>query len=443
MDKSAMISQTPTYNLMVVLKESGLKADVLRAWERRYGLPHPQRTAGGHRLYSEYDIAIVKWLQGRQAEGLSISRAVKQWKDLVAAGQDPLAGVALAKTSSFLPASGENIELLRQKWLDGCLAFDSLQAEQALNQAFALYPVEQACDAILRQGLQIIGDQWYLGKISPQQEHFASALAVRRIETLITAAPQPTRAQTVLVGCPFGELHTFPALTLGLLLQRRGVKVVYLGADIPLGQMDAAILSIRPNLVVLAAQQLVTAASLASMALALRERGIPLAYGGLVFNHYPALRERIAGTFLGESLEAALEKIEQFILSSASIPLSIAVDTQYQAQARLFRQARPLLEHAMLVKMKKDGLQIAAIEDVNSFFGSNLVAALDLGNLALLGSELGWVKGLLTSRQIKADELLSYLAVYTDCIRVELGQEGAPITDWLDQYISRNDSLQQ
>ena len=84
------ISQSPAYNLKVVLKETGLKADVLRAWERRYNLPQPQRTPGGHRLYSEYDIEIVKWLRTRQAEGLSISRAVELWKETIAAGNDPL-----------------------------------------------------------------------------------------------------------------------------------------------------------------------------------------------------------------------------------------------------------------------------------------------------------------------------------------------------------------
>ncbi len=53
-----MLSTTPAYNLKVVLKETGLAADTLRAWERRYGLPMPQRTAGGHRLYSQRDIEI-------------------------------------------------------------------------------------------------------------------------------------------------------------------------------------------------------------------------------------------------------------------------------------------------------------------------------------------------------------------------------------------------
>jgi DNA-binding transcriptional MerR regulator len=436
-----MISQTPIYNLMVVLKETGLKADVLRVWERRYELPRPQRTAGGHRLYSEYDIAIVKWLKERQAEGLSISRAVKLWKDLVAAGQDPLEGVSFSRTSAPIPAIRANIELLRQNWLESCLAFDTLQAEEALNQAFALYPVEKVCDGILRQGLNFIGELWYLGKVSSQQEHFTSALAIRRIETLITAAPQPTRSQTVLVGCPLGETHTFPALLLSLFLQRMGLKIVYLGADIPIEQMDDAIVSIRPDLVVLAAQQLVTAASLASMAL--RARGVPLAYGGLIFNYVPALRKRIAATFLGESLDEAVNKIEQLVLSPAASPTAVGVDKSHLALARLFRRARPLIEHALSVKLQKDGLQIEKIEEVNSFFGDKLAAALDLGDLALVESELDWIKGLLTSRQITADKLLPYLTDYGHCLRAELGQEGAPITDWLNQYVSRNELSQQ
>ena len=65
-----MYSTTPAFNLKVVLKETGLAADTLRAWERRYGMPMPQRTPGGHRLYSERDIEVIKWLMARQSEGL-------------------------------------------------------------------------------------------------------------------------------------------------------------------------------------------------------------------------------------------------------------------------------------------------------------------------------------------------------------------------------------
>lgn len=85
------LSKTPTYNLKVVLQETDIKPDTLRAWERRYGLPEPERTQGKHRLYSDYDIAIIKWLISRQQEGMSISRAVQLWRNLEESGQDPLA----------------------------------------------------------------------------------------------------------------------------------------------------------------------------------------------------------------------------------------------------------------------------------------------------------------------------------------------------------------
>ena len=97
------ISDTPTFNLKVVLKETGIAADTLRAWERRYGLPMPDRTPGGHRLYSQHDIETVKWLMSKQSEGLSISRAVYLWNEIIASGQDPL-------PDSVFP--GENFSVL-------------------------------------------------------------------------------------------------------------------------------------------------------------------------------------------------------------------------------------------------------------------------------------------------------------------------------------------
>src|SRR5512147_1045703 len=122
-----MFSTTPAFNLKVVLKETGLAADTLRAWERRYGLPVPKRTAGGHRLYSQRDIETIKWLTKRQEEGLSISRAVDMWKEELASGTDPLAGSAsLASLSSVsMPvqyqAPDTTIDSLRARWLQACL----------------------------------------------------------------------------------------------------------------------------------------------------------------------------------------------------------------------------------------------------------------------------------------------------------------------------------
>ena len=81
-------NKTPAYNLKVVIQETGLKADTLRALVRRYGLPNPQRTAGGHRLYSQYDIEMIRWLMSRQEEGLRINLAIELWRKFEQAGRD-------------------------------------------------------------------------------------------------------------------------------------------------------------------------------------------------------------------------------------------------------------------------------------------------------------------------------------------------------------------
>src|SRR5574338_1215701 len=107
------ISQIPVYNLKAVLKETGIAADTLRAWERRYGLPKPQRTPGGHRLYSEHDIRLIKWLISKQAEGLSISRAVELWRDQSSAGRDPLSDKLAAGPSSSGALPVASLESLR------------------------------------------------------------------------------------------------------------------------------------------------------------------------------------------------------------------------------------------------------------------------------------------------------------------------------------------
>ncbi len=249
------ISNTPTFNLKVVLKETGIAADTLRAWERRYGLPMPERTPGGHRLYSQHDIEIVKWLMAKQSEGLSISHAVDLWNELSASGQDPLP----APIEQTISIPSANLGAVRQAWLEACLDFNESAAEQVLNQAFALYPFETVCVEVLQHGLHEIGEMWYHAKSTVQQEHFTSALAQRRLDALIAAAAPPTRPQTILIGCTVNEQHTFTPLLFTLLLRRRGLKVVYLGANVPIQRFNETLQTIKPNLIILSAQQLQTA----------------------------------------------------------------------------------------------------------------------------------------------------------------------------------------
>ncbi len=425
-----MVSKNPTYNLKVVLQETGIKADTLRAWERRYGLPEPDRTGGGHRLYSEYDIEAIKWLLARQAEGLSISRAVTLWRSLEGEGKNPLDELAYSGAAP-VAVGGENLAELRKSWLQACQAFDEKTAERVLSQSFALHPAETVVVEVLQKGLSEIGQGWYRGAVTVQQEHFASALALRRLDAMIAAAPPPTRKGRILVACPPGEDHTFAPLLITLFLRHRGWDVVYLGANVPLAQMADTIQQVRPRLIVMTAMQLRSAAALGEMARFLEAEKTPLAYGGLIFNRTPDLRERIPGVFLGESLIGAVDKVEEIMQRGSAEVAGKTVTRDIRAAYDHYQQRKASIEAGVWQRLEQMGFDAQHMATANVHLSHDIQAALALGDMDYLGPEIDWINAYLAHQNIPPQALQVYLAAYRDAVEAELNGAGKPILKWL------------
>ncbi|UCC87323.1 MAG: MerR family transcriptional regulator [Anaerolineales bacterium] len=438
----SVIDQTPTFNLKAVLKETGLKPDTLRAWERRYGLPQPQRSAGGHRLYSQHDIEIIKWLIFRQQEGMSISRAVDLWHSLESEGEDPLQMSQFARPEPEAAVvsllAGDTIVEQRRQWVSACLAFDERWAEGVLAQAFALYPVETVCLEVLQKGLSEMGEGWYQGQITAQQEHFASELSVRRIEALLATTPRPTRAERILVGCPPHEEHVFSSLLLTLFLRRRGWDILYLGANVPLERLEATIAATQPQLVILAAQQLRTAATLLKMAQVLQEHNIPLAFGGMVFNLLPALRSLIPGYFLGERLDLAHQVVEQMLSSPPELPPVRPASKVHQQALAHYRERQAQIGTELWHMMGPTDIDHDYLEFANTHLSLNIMAALALEDLDLLSVDLEWLKGLLRHYRLPDELLRRYLRAYYQAAQQHLDERGAPIVAYLARLSGTN-----
>lgn len=432
-------SKTPTYNLKVVIQETGLKPDTLRAWERRYGLPNPQRTSGGHRLYSLYDIEMIKWLIARQNEGLRINRAVQLWRSFEEAGQDPLKAMLSPEqpqqTATSMVLSGVTLNEIRENWVAACLAFDEASAENLLAQAFARYPLETVCMEVLQKGLSEIGQLWYTGEGTVQQEHFASALAVRRLNALLAAAPPPSRRGKIMTACPPGENHVFPLLMITLFLRLRGWDVVYLGANVPLNKLHEAVQTSKPDMVISTAQQLYTAANLFEVAKFLHAEKVPFAYGGLIFNLLPDLKDRIPGYFLGESLDGIVQTIEHILISSPEIPNELTVPDEYQQAAAHFKEHQPIIAAKMWEQFQRNGMKEYHLEIANDFLGQNIQAGLNLGDMNFLEHEIDWLAGLLPTRDLPRELLSKYLTLYKQAVETNLDERGQPIVDWLNNII--------
>jgi DNA-binding transcriptional MerR regulator/methylmalonyl-CoA mutase cobalamin-binding subunit len=428
------------FNLKAVVQRTGIKPDTLRAWERRYGLPTPQRSSGGHRLYSQGDVDTIKWLTARQEEGLSIKRAVELWHVIQSEGRDPLqAAVPIPE----LHPVGRTLSELRGQWIEACLEYDELRTQQVVNQAFALYSPETVVVELLQRAITQVGDGWYQGTVTVQQEHFCSGLVTRRLEALVMAAPPPSRAGRILVVCPPQEQHVIGVLLLTYLLRRRGWEVVYLGANVPIERLESMTAVTEPQLIISAAQQLHTAATLMEMAKLLQTLGVPLAYGGLVFNQLPALRLRITGHFLGEQLDAAPGVVESLMTVAQPLPAAEPIPEQYQRARRHFQQRQSLIGAHVLQSLSSAGYAHNHIALANRELGTNISAALALGDMDYLGADIEWVTGLLRNHQLPSEAFFEYLDVYHQAVVEKLDDSGQPITDWLGKLVGGQMPVEQ
>jgi methanogenic corrinoid protein MtbC1 len=440
-ERSKPMKTTPAFNLNVVIRETGIKPDTLRAWERRYGLPQPARSEGGHRLYSERDIGTVHWLIERLEEGLRIKQAVDLWKDLESSGQDPLL-IKPTKPQPYLADGGlirESPSLMdmRNEWVNACMNFDEASAESITNYGFALYPLLTVCFDLLLGGLADIGEAWYKGVASVQQEHFATSLVTRRLNALITASPPPTRTGTILVACSPGDDHTIPALMLTLMFRQQGWRVVYLGANVPKLQFKETIQAVKPVITILTAQHLIAAASLLDLAEYLTQKGLRVAFGGLIFNRNPELTSKIPGYFLGDQLRNAPQKLGEILSVTSPIPETTQRSEVYSSVLELFNEVRSKIEIEVEEYLAEKNIHPEHVTLASHFLSENIEAALKFGNLDLIGSELYWVDHLIENYIPQSETLNLYLLAYHKAIINIMDQRGEPLIQWFTEQLEK------
>jgi len=434
------MNNTHTFNLKAVMRLTGLSADSLRAWERRYNLPAPGRTPGGQRTYSQRDIATIQWLMTKRSEGLSISNSVGLWNELIRNGTDPLQEdrlFASIQAANFpLGESDSSLDDLRGHWKKACLLFDENLAEQVVNRAFALADPETVCTEILLKGMLEIGESWYLGQASVQQEHFAAGVARRRLGSLISAMPPANRAETILVCCPPGEEHSLPGTCLTFLLRRQGYKVIDLGANVPIAQLKETAESIHPRLVILSAQQLSSAVQIGRCAQALADSS-PIGFGGRIFKVSPGLIKHLPVYFLGDTLEEASRGIAETTFHKNRISNSDERENPHRDLYETLELNRHAIHSHLSTRSSIGDNQGGIHDEITIFMNNSVAAALYFGDLDLLLPEMDWLEGFLHNRQYGNQQAGEPLSMYIDSVHQVIGQEAAPLLNWFDLHLSR------
>jgi MerR family transcriptional regulator, light-induced transcriptional regulator len=211
----------------------GVAPELLRAWERRYGLLQPIRTPGGFRLYTDDDAARVERMKRALDEGLSAAEAARS---------------ALARERS----TEGGLDDARLRFVAAAHAYDEAALQAILDEALTGFSLETVLRELILPVLREIGAEWERGALEVGQEHFASNLIRERLLALARLWGRGVGPLAILA-CAAGERHDIGLIAFGLVLRSHGWRILFLGADTPLDTLDRAVSATGPQLVVVAA----------------------------------------------------------------------------------------------------------------------------------------------------------------------------------------------
>ncbi|MFZ0076680.1 MerR family transcriptional regulator [Exiguobacterium undae] len=223
------------YNIKAVAALVGLNPTTIRAWERRYQVLDPDRSESGHRIYSDSDVAKLRWIVDKQKEGLSVSKAIQLYEMPVNRTEVP---------------TDYGIEL-RDQLFEALTNFEERHAHDIMNKAFSMFSFDKVIQDIVGPLLHEIGMKWEKGAITIAHEHFATAFLRARLSTLSLQMPINPFLPRILCVCAPEEEHELGLLFFTLYLRQSGFDVIFLGAGIPVQDLVTVTKQLTPRAVVL------------------------------------------------------------------------------------------------------------------------------------------------------------------------------------------------
>jgi DNA-binding transcriptional MerR regulator len=217
--------------------KSGVSADLLRAWERRYGLLRPDRSQGGYRLYSSADEGRVRAMVTHLRAGVPAGEAAR---------------LALEEDRSVGPVATAELSEMGTELRQSLERFDDAGTQATLDALTASFSFETIAREVILPYLRELGERWERGEVSVAQEHFASVVLRGRLLALARGWDRGSGPRALLACAP-QEQHELGLLVFGLALRQFGWRITFLGADTPIDTLTAAAADLSPAAVVLIA----------------------------------------------------------------------------------------------------------------------------------------------------------------------------------------------
>lgn len=216
------------FPIRTIASLTDINSVTLRAWERRYQLITPQRTATGHRLYNQNDIDKINKAVALLEKGMSISQAAN----------------VLNNPAHILPFSQDNTpswQEYRQRILDAVTAFDEVRLEDIYQEALALHPVQTVTRMLIIPSLKELGIRWKTAEGGVAEEHFFSAFLRNKLGARFHHRSRNNTGPILLSSCLPKETHEIGLLLFCLAADEHNYRLILLGANMPLYELPNAL----------------------------------------------------------------------------------------------------------------------------------------------------------------------------------------------------------
>ena len=233
-----MKAGAPKHPISVVTRKTGLRPDLIRAWERRYGTVRPARTPGNRRLYSDEDVRRLGLLRRALDAGWRIS-------DVAGLDDEELESL-VREANDFNPLMPEQAGV--RSYPDGHLSrcfeaiveMDGDQLRRQLENASVDLSRIDLLDCVLVPLMHRVGDGCAAGWLRTANEHLASSVVRTFLDALHGAYPSSDASPVLVVATPALQYHELGATLVAAVGRMDGWKTVYLGPNLPAEELAAA-----------------------------------------------------------------------------------------------------------------------------------------------------------------------------------------------------------
>lgn len=276
----------------------GTTPSTLRSWERRYGFPAPPRRDSGHRVYTPHELDLVREVVARTHDGAPVSLAIED----VRRSSEPAEPLRATQPGDFAERLAGAAERL-----------DQAGVREVFRQAWESLDWDALVSEVIVPAMRAIGDRWRAGRLSVAAEHMATSIVRTQVHALGRFLGDARDGPLAVCACAPDEQHDLGLLLQSVELRRRGWRVLFLGAAVPVEDLAPAVASVAPQAVFTSATTAESVRALRRLPESLHAHGVDhvrVIAGGCA----PDLAAQFAGTPLevvdGSVLRTRLEALE-------------------------------------------------------------------------------------------------------------------------------------